>query len=868
MNISLEIIPDHLKKRLYDRVLDFIVDSARKFNQDGLADKFRSLKTDGALIDQFNKGIVKGIDRFIKEYELIDEDLVHDIIEKKTEFLTSSLKEALFTVVQNPDRFSWEERNEIIDSFEQILPNRKNRERVERAVIYWLDCIAKEVWHLPEFQPFYAIYFQRISAETAQKQLAVQLAQLDETKSLNHSFKNAILQLSSVIAANKNLSAPNGEVQQKPEKIKHNLPQPDYGNFIGRIKEIDQIKNVLKPYPQSRYHLLTIDGIGGVGKSSLALEIGIDFLHNQLNLKEEERFSAIIWITAKSIFLNAQGIRKGKDQNSTLEDIISTILDVIDNQEVKQTGAEEQLKLCNRLLVTTRSLIIIDNFETIDDEGVMQFLMEIPIPSKVLITTRHKIDTAYPLRLLGMDIEDATNLIRKECNAKNVELTRTQQLELLRVVGGIPLAIIWSISQLSLGYSYPVLLKKLSAGNSDVSKYCFSMIVEELDKKHCLALRILCVIAMFAQNCHRDAISKILDITDEERDDNLVYLEHLSLINKISDRFSMLILTQTYIRTLKREILEDAELITRWLSYFTENERSNSDGYWQWSDYSWLLQEGENILGVVNWAESSGRADKALSVIKSVMRYLDIKGKWQEAKEVGARLYASAQNVNDLDSIAWMGIHGIGWLYVDLLMLDEAEIIAKRSLLIYKEKNDHIGECFALKHLGRIYRRSLEFEKSQQAYQTGINIARNFNLDDASLSLLLELAKLERDLKNWKASYDHFQAVIDYFSSGDQKKVDVTYLMEALGGAGWSAFHLGDVEKGKELLGDSLKYEKILDVKGYLVVVKFRLGLVEYELGNTQSAEALLEESLTWATQLGIKREQELIPNILKNWKK
>src|SRR6185369_13338795 len=48
--------------------------------------------------------------------------------------------------------------------------------------------------------------------------------------------------------------------------IAHNLPQPWYGEFIGRRSELSEIWQMLRPYPASRYHVITIDGVGGVGK--------------------------------------------------------------------------------------------------------------------------------------------------------------------------------------------------------------------------------------------------------------------------------------------------------------------------------------------------------------------------------------------------------------------------------------------------------------------------------------------------------------------------------------------------------------------------------------------------------------------------
>jgi septal ring factor EnvC (AmiA/AmiB activator) len=70
-------------------------------------------------------------------------------------------------------------------------------------------------------------------------------------------------------------------------KVYHNLPQPDYGRFVGREAELTKVERILQPYPHSQHSVVTIDGIGGIGKSALALEIAHRYLRNFDNLEPE-----------------------------------------------------------------------------------------------------------------------------------------------------------------------------------------------------------------------------------------------------------------------------------------------------------------------------------------------------------------------------------------------------------------------------------------------------------------------------------------------------------------------------------------------------------------------------------------------------
>jgi hypothetical protein len=88
--------------------------------------------------------------------------------------------------------------------------------------------------------------------------------------------------------------------------IYHNLPQPDYEEFVGREKELAEIHRLLSP--SSRHFLITIDGIGGIGKSTLALEVAHRYLEKANDFPITERFEAIIWTSAKQSILATEGI--------------------------------------------------------------------------------------------------------------------------------------------------------------------------------------------------------------------------------------------------------------------------------------------------------------------------------------------------------------------------------------------------------------------------------------------------------------------------------------------------------------------------------------------------------------------------------
>ena len=122
---------------------------------------------------------------------------------------------------------------------------------------------------------------------------------------------------------------------------RHNLPPRDYERFVGRQKELDEVRRLL-PYPKSRHHLVTIDGIGGIGKSALALETAYYARDSYAGLPEPERFEAIVWVSAKRTYLTADGILEQRQAFRALDDLYAAIAQVLDYPAITRAPAEEQ----------------------------------------------------------------------------------------------------------------------------------------------------------------------------------------------------------------------------------------------------------------------------------------------------------------------------------------------------------------------------------------------------------------------------------------------------------------------------------------------------------------------------------------------
>lgn len=397
-----------------------------------------------------------------------------------------------------------------------------------------------------------------------------------------------------------------GGLPERP-KVLHNLPQPDYVSFVGRKEELNRLRGYL--HPKDRVWTIVIDGIGGIGKSALALEMAHRFFNEFDQLPEDERFQAIIWTSAKATTLTADGITPRQQITNTIGDIYREIATTLQEDAILKNRLHDQSSRIHRALTHKRTLLIIDNLETIDDERVNAFIRELPSPTKCVVTTRHRIDIAHPIRLSGMPRKDALSLIAQECTKKGVSLTDEQAELLYRRTGGVPLAVVWSVAQMGYGYGVKSVLHRLGDAKGDIARFCFEEAVNRIKDKNAYILLVgLSLYTYFQPN--RELLGNISGLSELDRDEGLVELEKLSLINKKGDSFSVLPLVKQYVSSMISDLPVEAlkKLIIGLAQYDQTSAVDTIERLASYFDSSSLFELKEKVVSVIgdrmhHWAE-------------------------------------------------------------------------------------------------------------------------------------------------------------------------------------------------------------------------------------------------------------------------
>lgn len=416
-----------------------------------------------------------------------------------------------------------------------------------------------------------------------------------------------------------------------------NLPSRDRTHLIGRQLEIARLLELLSP--EHAASLITVDGIGGVGKTALALEVAYQCWRASISEELSSKvpfFDAIIFVSAKQQYLTSDGMLSSNEAKRTLRDIFREIASTLEHFEITSAPPHEQFSNVRKILKQRPTLLIVDNLETMEDrQEIISFLYELPRSVKVVITTRERVLSFSPLRLDQLSLEESLMLIEKESQEKEAEISREQALNLYNHIGGIPAALVYAIGQIASGYSVETVLARIPQSKGDVARFCFESSLEPLRGQ--AAHHLLMAIAMFPKSPLRGALAYTAGLTTNQiaLEEALAQLRKLSLIGQLEGRYIMLPLTREYaLSELASYESFEQEARKRWVEWYLNFALEFGGKDWKdWNvRYDRIEEEWENLLTVFDWCASHEQYEviQTLWQQRHIVKFAHIYGYWDD----------------------------------------------------------------------------------------------------------------------------------------------------------------------------------------------------------------------------------------------
>jgi transcriptional regulator with XRE-family HTH domain len=315
----------------------------------------------------------------------------------------------------------------------------------------------------------------------------------------------------------------------------------------------DQAQQRLRPILQQQAApwLVAIDGIGGIGKTSLAKLLASE-------LMKTDRFYDLAWVSAKQEeFEPGFGLQPVQKTSLTLDTLVDELLKQLKDEPHPTSPEEKQVVLAD-LLAQQPYLVVIDNLETlVDYETLLPLLRRWLNPTKFLLTSRRSLrdhSDVFCLTLNQLSRNDTMALLRHEAEMRGISALANAseaQLETIyHVVGGNPLALKLVVGQINV-LPLPTVLEnlKLAQGKTvdELYTYIYWQAWQALDEPSRAALLVM----PLAQGGGLEQLRSVSQLERELLDQALGHLTALSLVevsgNLEERRYHIHRLTETFL---------------------------------------------------------------------------------------------------------------------------------------------------------------------------------------------------------------------------------------------------------------------------------------------------------------------------------
>jgi tetratricopeptide (TPR) repeat protein len=428
--------------------------------------------------------------------------------------------------------------------------------------------------------------------------------------------------------------------QSEVPHVYQNLP-PRYGDFLGREADMARVIEGL----DSRWPLISIEGMGGVGKTTLAIETARRCFpsHESALLVP---FQAVAWVSAKDHL----------EQKRWLGEVLDTIARVLNFPYITQMSVEEKTPRVDKLLRANRILVIIDNFETIEDPDLESWMQTVPEPSKVLITGRYaKLRRVWDVHLRGLDESESLELIRRQANRLGLKPLMTDDdktlLPLAHVTEGNPMAIELALGHVKRGvFTLEEMIDHLYSARQTVNnvfdylyKHAWEMLTEEAQK-------LLMVMPFFVGATSEKAIGAAAGLSEYHLGAAVEQLIGMSLLDlengvKGENRYSTHPLTRAF---AEGKSLESSKWVIeardRWVGWYKTFESEATEPNFQKLHY-----ELSNYLNVMEWLSKNDDITNLSIIFCRVQHIMFAEGHWSSLLQYANQLSNWAKLTNNAD---------------------------------------------------------------------------------------------------------------------------------------------------------------------------------------------------------------------------
>jgi len=631
--------------------------------------------------------------------------------------------------------------------------------------------------------------------------------------------------------------------QAPPPRRPNNLHRA-LADFVGRQTEIEELVAAFESPLSGALGVLTIDGMPGVGKSSLALHLA-------------HRLTGSYPDAQLHVDLSAHGTRDPLDPSAVLARLLQRI--GVSHAEIPAT-LEDRADLWRTRLADRRVLLLLD--DAAGHEQV-RYLLPGTSPSLVIITSRRRLtglDGARACSLRPMPASDGVSLLRAIVDPAQLD-DEDAVRRVVRLCGGLPLAIRLAATRLRARPSRTVrdlavqldrtsdLLGEFQEDDRSV-RVSFELSYRDLRSPQRRAFRLLSLYPGDEFTIHataavlREPIEGTVQTIDRLLDNHL--LEENS-----RGRYRFHDLLRGYAR--ERAEAEDDEsartaCLNRLGEYFLATAERADDLLrphhrhdrigvrpvadsvppMPSSDEAWRRMELE-VGGIVAYTQHEYLRFPELA--HAVAPYLQVTARWNEAIDIHWRAIKGWRSAEDpVGEAAAM---------LDLALVDmrcgrlaEAEDIAGEALAMYRAAANQRGEAEALDRLGLANWYRADHAQAIEHFRASTELFQTIGDDKGAADALAHSGMALFNLGRYDTAVLMFERALTTF----RQIGDTRGQMETLNNLGDVQIRLGRPEDAFRNFTQSMKLNKGVESPQDRAIHLSNLGSCRLELGDAAGA--------------------------------
>jgi DNA-binding SARP family transcriptional activator/Flp pilus assembly protein TadD len=445
-----------------------------------------------------------------------------------------------------------------------------------------------------------------------------------------------------------------------PQRLLARLETLPAAQLFGVDEALARVEPALRA-PDANW-LLALDGMGGLGKTTLADRIV------RRAITAASLFADVAWVTAKQeTFTPVRGLQATNHAALTEDALLDQLLAQLADGPYPTTDRQEKQLALTKILHARRCLVVIDNLETaVDTARLLPLVRRLANPSKFLLTSRYSLageGDIFSHSLQELSDANALALLRHEAERRGLASLRAasdaQLAPIYETVGGNPLALKLVIGQLQVLPLGQILNNLRRADTAEVEQfytYLYWQTWQMLDDagRHLLLALPIVPKATFVQ------LQAASGLAPAELQTALRTLRNFSLVEVVGDlhepRYTIHRLTETFLLhevvkwhepTLRTDSAEAQFFVQRVLAMV---ERWRTTEAVEQIDVTVLDHEYAAVLKAIALGlELPAGWPTVKTLILAVTPYMERRGHWQEWTAILERAIAAAPCAADFD---------------------------------------------------------------------------------------------------------------------------------------------------------------------------------------------------------------------------